>query len=65
MRRLVWASAVVVAAGLAAWLLLRRPAPPPAPPGPPEGEVWFEDVAAKAGLGFRHFDPATPLPNVL
>ena len=37
-------------------------APRPAPPAeePPAGAVRFEDVAARAGVTFRHFDPATP-----
>jgi hypothetical protein len=56
-----------VAAGLlAAWLsgLLggARPAAPDHPPddGTAPGLPRFEDVATRAGVGFRHFDPATP-----
>src|SRR5438067_3054873 len=60
MRQFLVGSAVLLAAAVALWLALRRPAPP-VPPDQPTGEVWFEDVAARAGLDFRHFDPATPL----
>lgn len=42
-----------------AWLLYgpREPITPPPDPAPPG---LFVDVAASAGVGFRHFDPATP-----
>jgi hypothetical protein len=33
--------------------------PPPRVPASPR-QPWFEDVAAAAGITFRHFDPATP-----
>src|SRR6476661_3730294 len=28
---------------------------------PTPGKPWFEDVTAKAGIGFVHFDSATPM----
>jgi hypothetical protein len=56
--------AAAAAAGLAAWAVGLF-APPRGtdggPPSPPPGAVWFEDVSARAGVAFRHFDPATPL----
>src|SRR5262249_9133245 len=48
----------------AAWLATRwlSPRTGGTPETAPEhGEVWFEDVAARAGVTFRHFDPSTPL----
>lgn len=52
----------VAAGGIIAWAVALWLAPRPAPPDPePEvGAVRFEDVAARAGVTFRHFDPATP-----
>ncbi len=55
---------VAVAAGaLGAWALGffrgTQNGPPVEEPLPP-GTVRFEDVAARAGVTFRHFDPATP-----
>ncbi|HEX4612395.1 MAG TPA: VCBS repeat-containing protein, partial [Urbifossiella sp.] len=58
--------AAAVAAGAVVWagtLLTRRPGTD-ALPGPPAGQPWFEDRAAPAGVGFRHFDPATPLNQI-
>jgi hypothetical protein len=52
--------AVLAALGVGVWYLLRPRGLPPEPE-PAVGDVWFEDVAEKAGLAFRHFDPATPL----
>jgi hypothetical protein len=51
----------VIAVGLAAWAVAPR-GPRPGQPGeePEAGAVRFEDVAARAGVAFRHFDPATP-----
>ncbi len=58
MRKLVVAAVLVLAVGAGLWFVLR---PQPRPVDPPvEGSTFFEDVAAKAGLTFRHFDPATP-----
>lgn len=51
--------AAALALGLIIWILVRskeRHDPPP----PDAERVWFEDVAASAGIAFRHFDPATP-----
>ncbi len=49
------------AAGLAAWAVALRGARQGSPGGEPEaGTVRFEDVATRAGVAFRHFDPATP-----
>lgn len=62
MRNGLIAIVVLIALGGAALLLIRLFAPraSDAPP-PAAGEVRFEDVAAAAGINFRHFDPATPL----
>ncbi len=57
MRNFVIAAGLLLAVGAGLWFAF-RPSRPVAPPA--EGEVWFEDLAAKAGLTFRHFDPATP-----
>jgi hypothetical protein len=59
--RILLLAAGVAAVGVAGWAILPRPTPPV-----PEGEVLeagtvrFEDVAARVGVTFRHFDPATP-----
>ncbi len=58
MRKLLIVVAILLAAGAGLWWAL-RPTGVPAPS--PESEPWFEDVAAKGGITFRHFDPATPL----
>jgi len=51
-------------AGGAIYIFFRstsEPKPPnEAPPIPAPGSPRFEDVAAKAGISFKHFDPATP-----
>jgi hypothetical protein len=52
---LALAALSAVAVAVVAW---QRPGGPPAPP--PPGPKWFEDAAARAGVAFRHFDPATP-----
>ncbi len=57
------AGVVLVIAAVCGWLLLRSPGRP-GPDNraePPAGTVWFEDVASRCGVDFRHFDPATPL----
>jgi hypothetical protein len=62
--RVRWVLAAVAAAGAAVWAvgpLLRRAADAPSPPAAP---VWFEDVGERAGVRFRHFDPATPLNQI-
>lgn len=61
MRMLAIAVTFFAATGVGLWLLTRAPAPKPdAPAALQPGQVWFEDVAERGGLGFRHFDPATP-----
>lgn len=51
-----------VAAGLGPWMAGCSRTPKSAPPADelPAGAVRFADVAARAGVTFRHFDPATP-----
>src|SRR5262245_23854634 len=51
-----------VAAGLAAWAFIAFYAPRTGQhtEEPAAGAVRFEDVAERAGVTFRHFDPATP-----
>jgi hypothetical protein len=52
---------IVAAGALGAWAFGFFRARPPSPPEEsPAGAVRFEDVAARAGITFRHFDPATP-----
>jgi len=58
MRYLI-ALTVVLAVGAVLWWLLRDREVPVVPGPESAGAIWFEDVAAQAGLGFRHFDPAT------
>lgn len=59
-----WALAAVVVAGVAVWASnsLRRPGA--GDPSQPASPPWFEDVAERAGVRFRHFDPATPLNQI-
>lgn len=62
------AAGVLIAAGLLVagtgyWLLRDfppTPADPPADPRPTPGVPWFADETAAAGIGFVHFDSATP-----
>lgn len=61
MRNLVIILVLVVASGAALWWFLRERTNPSPLPSEPGLETWFEDVATKAGLAFRHFDPATEL----
>ncbi len=67
MRPWKWIAAVAVvgAAVVAAWAAglfgPRHPGQPGGPEPAAPGVVRFEDVAARAGIKFRHFDPATPL----
>jgi hypothetical protein len=54
-------AALLSAGALALYWGVWRP-PPPADPGdrPEPGMPWFEEVAQRAGIDFRHFDSATP-----
>ncbi len=57
--KLIAAVGVIAAAVFAGWLLFLRE-PPPVSPDITPGLPRFEDIAARAGVAFRHFDPATP-----
>ncbi len=53
----------LVSAGAFAWFWGASPAPPDPSAGadrPEPGRPWFEEIAAVAGIDFRHFDSATP-----
>jgi hypothetical protein len=55
--------ATILLAGLALWAtgVLKRTSPPSTPPDTTRPDLpRFEDVAERAGVTFRHFDPATP-----
>ena len=57
------AVALLAALGVGAWqgvVAVRPAAPEPPALTPTPGVPWFVDVAARAGITFRHFDPATP-----
>ena len=43
----------------------RPAAAPPLSVTPSPGVPWFVDVTAASGIGFRHFDPATPQHYIL
>ena len=59
--RIALLAALAAAMGLTAWAISMRSQRPGAPEGESEATtVRFEDVAARAGIAFRHFDPATP-----
>jgi hypothetical protein len=63
MRRIVLALGVLVATlgTVAAWRWHGgAPSDDPPPAGRAPGVPWFEDVAARTGIDFRHFDSATP-----
>ena len=63
MRRVLIGLAILLAAGVVILVLSRIPGshtpPVNTPPGLEPGQAWFEDVSSKAGIAFKHFDPAT------
>jgi len=72
-RLTIVAAALVFSGGVAAVAYCIVTAPPPSHPAasplqsvaPSPGVPWFVDVTAASGIGFRHFDPATPQHNIL
>src|SRR5262245_58727251 len=68
--RISVATALVLSGGVAVVALHLVTAPAGRPTEPPSvtpspGVPWFVDVTAASGIGFRHFDPATPQHNIL
>lgn len=63
LKKLALATVFLAAVGAGVWAAIHFSAKQKTtdPAITPSGDAWFEDVAERAGVTFRHFDPATPL----